>query len=88
MRKLLDPYPIIQPLILVKQDLVHPLNYPFLIILTYKIPLDPFKRSKFSFEHLLLLRTLLNGTLSKSATMSFVGCLLPRHSIFRIIGHV
>jgi len=61
---------------------------PLLTIPTSKTPLDPFKRSKFSFEHLLLLRKLLFGTFSKSTTMSYVECLLPRLNISRTTGYV
>ena len=88
MRKLFDPDPIIQPLTLVKPDLVLPLNHPLLTILTFKTPLDPFKRNKFHSEHLSLLRTPLFGTLSKSAMISFAGSLLPRHNISKTIGYV
>jgi len=61
MMRLFDLHPIIQPLILVKPDPVLALNHPLLTILTSKTPLDPFKRNKFPFEHLLLLRTPLFG---------------------------
>jgi len=61
---------------------------PHLTILTSRTPLGPFKRCKFPFESLLLLRAPLFGTLSKSTTMSFVGCLLPRHNISKTIRHV
>jgi len=88
MTRLFDLYPIIQPLTLVKLDLVLPLNHPLLIVLTSKTPLDPFKRSKFPSKHLLLLRAPLFETLSKSAMMSFVGCLCPRHNISKTIGHI
>jgi len=88
MMRLFNLYLIIEPLILVKQDLVLPLNHPILIVPTSETPVDPFKRSKFPFKHLLLLRALLFGTLSKIATMSFVGCLLPRLNNSKTIGHI
>ena len=84
MTRLFDHHPTIQSLILAKQDLVLLFNHPFLTIPTCKIPLDPFMMSKFPFEYLLLLF----GTLSKNATLSFMGYLLPRHSISRTIGYV
>jgi len=88
MRRLFDLHPIIQPLDLVKPDLILPLNHPHLTILTSKTPLGPFKMSKFPSESLLLLKTLLFRTLSKSAIMSFMGCLPPRHNISKTIGPV
>ena len=88
MRRLFDLQPIIWSLILVKHDQVLPLCHPLLTMLTSKTALDPFKRSMFPFDHLLPLRTPLFGTLLKRATMSFVGCLLAKHSISRTIGHV
>ena len=47
MRRLFDLHPIIQPLDLVKRDLVLPLNPPHPNILISKAPLGPFKRRKF-----------------------------------------
>jgi len=61
---------------------------PLLTVSTYKPPLSPFKRSKCPSGLLLLLRMPLFGTLSKSTTTSFMGCLLLRHNIFRTIGLV
>jgi len=82
-----NPY-LLRPHLLVKPDLVPPLNDPPPTMQKSKPPLGPFRRSKCPFNHMLPLRTLLFVTLSKNGTMSSVGCLLPIPNIFRTWGHV
>jgi len=84
MPRLFNLHPF-HPFILVKPDLVLSLDHPKLTMLTSKPPLGPFKKSKSPFEHMLLLRTPLFVTLSKSTTMSSVGCLLPKLCTSRTI---
>jgi len=77
MPRLFNPHLIIQPLILVNPDLVLPLNHPLLTISTSRTPLGLSKRSKCPSELMLLLRTLLFGTFSKSAMICFVDAYYP-----------
>jgi len=77
MPRLFDLHPTLHPLILVKPDLALPLNHHLLTMPTYKPPFGLFRRSKCPFKLMLLLRTPLFVTLSKSTTMSSVRCLLP-----------
>jgi len=86
--RLFDLHPTLDPLILVKQDLALPPNHHLLTMAIYKQPLRPFRRSKCSSKLMLLLRMLLFAILSKSATTSFMGCLLPWQNISRTVGVV